>query len=190
MARNLSEGMLAALALPNLRPILLLEGEFDSGAVCVWTGYGELEWGGKTWLGWGDLLAIDPINETQNLQANGVKFTLNGLNQTIVALALQEEYQNRPIRMWFGLLWPEGSEQQGLVQDPYLIFKGRMDVLEAFSDGTNGYVYVNAENALITAMQTRKRYHTSEDQKSMYPEDLGEDFAAEIEDVEITWGNT
>lgn len=185
--RDLTSDMLTALAKTTLCPVILVQADFDSGTVYTWTGRGDLLWDGKTWSGLGNLLGIEEIQETKALQANSVRFTLNGISPDILYIALAENYQNRDIYAWFGLLDPDTGV---LVADPHLVFRGFMDVMEVSTDGKTGSASINAENSLITAMQTKARYHTYEDQKGMYPTDEGESFAAGIEDVEIVWGRT
>jgi hypothetical protein len=177
--------MTAALAEKRILPVILVEAGFDSGVTRAWNGVGELSWDSKTWYGLGTLMQIEEIKETKALQANSVRFTLNGIDPNILYIALAEDYQNRDIRAWFGLL---DKDLETLIADPHLIFRGFMDVMEVATDGKSGTASINAENSLITAMQSKARFHTYEDQKSMYPTDEGEEFAATIEDVQITWG--
>jgi len=51
--RNLSSEMLALCQSDVVRPIILVECDFDSGEVNLWNGVGSLSTGGKTYIGAG-----------------------------------------------------------------------------------------------------------------------------------------
>lgn len=87
------DGRKAALA-------LFVEGEFESDILRLWSGYTEISWDGKTWLPAGSLLGMSPVRESQEVKANGVVFTLSGLDSSNVSLAYGQNWQGRPIRAW------------------------------------------------------------------------------------------
>ena len=56
MSRDLTVAFAAALAEPQLRPVLFFEGQFASGWVRIWSGLGEVSWNGQIWSGAGSLV--------------------------------------------------------------------------------------------------------------------------------------
>lgn len=184
MARSMTSGMLTEISASELRPLFLIKAEFDSGDVLFWTGYGSIVWNSETYTGAGQLLAIDQVRETQELVAQGVDLTLSGIPQELVAIALAENYQGRPLTIWFGCLDSAGS----VVDDPYMIFKGRMDVMVIEDDAETARIVVSSESDLIGLRDSKERRYTDEDQKAEYEGDRGLEFVALSQDVLLSWG--
>ena len=145
--RDITSGFQTEIEAQTLTPILLFKGEFDSGDLNFWTGYGDLVWGGDTYNGSGDLIKIASVEETSQLQANNVTFELSGIKQSILSIILSEQIQGRPVSCWFGVL----DSSLAVVADPYMIFKGKVDVAtERISDdGTEATVLLSCESDLI-----------------------------------------
>jgi hypothetical protein len=184
MARDITSGFEAEIEADTLKPVLLLKAQFDSGTVYMWTGYGDLVFNSETYSGVGHFLAIDGVEETQELRAASTKFKLAGIPSGLLSLALSENYQGRNIFCYFGVLDTAGA----LIADPYLVFKGKMDVMEITDNGETAEITVSAENDLIDLRTVRERKYTPEDQRAYYPTDKGLDFVPTIQDVQITWG--
>ena len=108
-ARNMTAAALAELNEKTVKPIMFFEGEFQSGVVNVWTGYGTLSWDGKDWIGLGELIGISEISESSNIVANGMTFTLSAVDASLVSLAINEAEQGKPGRLWLGFLDDSGE---------------------------------------------------------------------------------
>lgn len=185
--------------------VLLIEGRFDSGTVCLWTGLGDLDWNGQTWTGAGDILGVSFARETTEMSADGASVTLTGIKSALIALALTEDYQDRPILIRLALLSadPIGDFSSdfssdfyrplasgNVMADPIVLFAGRMDVMEIEEGGDTARFTISAENRLVDLRRVRERRFTPEDQKLTYPGDLGLDFIPVLQDAEIVWGRT
>lgn len=184
-SRDLGTDLSTETKKPAFMPLFLAEFIFDSGPVRLWTGIGELVWGGETYLGSGTLLSISDIEEKQEAEANGVAFNLTGVPSWIVSLALQENYQGRPVRLWFTAL---EEFTRALVGTPNLVFGGNMDVMEHTDTGETANITLTVENRMAILKQKRAFYLTPEDQKRRYAGDLGLDFVPSIIDKELIWG--
>lgn len=184
MARDITSGFQTEIEADVLRPIIMIHGEFDSGDLRFWTGVGDLVYSGDTYTGSGDLLKMNSVSETQSLTANNVAFELSGLPSSIVAIALAEDYQGRPITAYFAVL----DQDFNIIADPYVIFSGKMDVMTISDNGKEAVITVNCESDLIILKESGERRYTPEDQKQDYPGDLGLDFVPIIQDIELTFG--
>lgn len=184
MARDITSGFQTEIEASQLRPILLLKAEFDSGNVFMFTGVGTISWGGDDYLGGGNLLSIESIEETNELKAASTRFKVSGVPSSSLSLALSEDYQGRPISCYFGVLNSSGA----IIADPYLVFKGKMDIMEITDSGETSEIIISAENDLIDLRVSRPRYYTPEDQKIDYPSDKGFNFVPNIQDITISWG--
>lgn len=168
----------------TLSPLLAIELNFDSGILRLWNGYYDLTIDGASYTGSGNLLQVSDIEETGEIAARGVTMTLSGLDPSIISVALQENYQNRTAKVFLGAITPSGEVQS------YQVFGGRLDVMSIEESGETATIAVTAENRLIDLERPRTRRFTSEDQKALYPGDLGLDYVNDLQDKTLDWGKS
>ncbi len=183
MSRGVTSNLNTELTSTELEPFYAIDLDFDGGNVLLWTGYGDIAFGGDTYVGGGDFLGISPIAETSEIEAKGVTISLSGISSTLIAAALTEAYQGRSAKVYFGTI-----SSGAVVADPYLMFSGRMDVMTIDEAGDTSDITVQVESRLIDLDRARNRRYTSEDQKIDYPNDKGLEFIADLQDKEIVWG--
>jgi len=157
------------------------EFEFDSGAFRIWSGYGEIVIDGKDYTGAGTLMSVGSMEESPDVSAKGIDIVLSGLDESVISATLNEDYQNRIARVLIGTV-DDG------VYSAYTMFSGRMDVMEIEDTGETVTVRISAENRLIDLERPRSSRYTSEDQKTYYPNDLGLDYVADLQEKQINWG--
>jgi len=184
MARDLSAGMLAAMATGELQPRFFYEGEFSGGTVNLFTGYGTLTWDSKTWTGDNGIMRIASVPETSDLSAVNFTVSLSGESAAPLALALGQVRRGKPGSVWLALL----DASNAVIADPYPSFKGRADKPSIVPDPENCLIGVAYESRLIGAARRRERRCTPEDQKIAYPYDKGFVQVASLQDKEIMWG--
>lgn len=163
---------------------LLAEMEFASGTVRAWTGYGDFVWGSLTFNGTGNLGRVDPIEETVETRAVGLRYQLSGIDSSLITLALDDPYQNRPARLWLAILDDDGQ----LVADPIKLSEGKMDVMSIDDDGSTATITLSTESQLIDLRKPRLLLNTHADQQALYPGDDGFEFVEAIADRPIIWG--
>jgi hypothetical protein len=184
MPRSVTPAFAAAVAAGTVRPALLVEALFDSGALRLWTGIGDLTWNGETWTGAGTALAVEAIGERGDVQALGTSVTLSGIPSALVALALAEPYQGRMVRIWQALLDDAGA----VVADPDERFGGRCDVMSISDDALTATITMTVESRMIDLQRPRMRRYTHADQQIAHPLDRGLEYVATIQDQQIKWG--
>ena len=180
MSRSLTTALSNALDDEVVYPFFAIDLYFDTETVYLWTGYGELVVGAKTYLGAGTLLNISSVEETTEIEAKGATLTLSGIPSTILSLALDEPYQGRECRIYFGVT----SSPSDYVE----IFSGELDQMNIVEEAESCTISVTAENVLIKLERPTVRRFTDQDQKSRYPSDRGLEFIASLQDKEIFWG--
>ncbi len=184
---------------------LLVEMRFDSGVVGMWTGLGDLVYNGITFTGGGNLVSCSTYEETEDLEAKGMVFTLSGVPLNLIEIALDEPYQGRPIRMYIamvditpaialedesGIILTEGGDRillESQVQEAYRLFSGMMNTMNIVEDGDTATIHLTAENVLILLKRTKERRYTDFDQRSRYPDDEGLKFISQLQDKPLTW---
>ena len=184
MSRDLTTAVQNQLAASELEPFFAIKLAFDSGDVRIWTGYTDITVASETYIGGGQLLSISPIEETVEIAAKGVQFGLNGIDSSLVSVALTENYQGRSAKVYLGVL-SSGS----VVSDPYLLFDGRMDVMRIEDNGETASIGLAAESRLIDLERPRVRRYTNSDQQDQFPGDTSLRFVADLQDKEIAWGS-
>lgn len=184
MSRNLTTAVQNQLAASELEPFFAIKLAFDSGDVKLWTGYGDITVASETYTGGGQLLSISPIEETVEIAARGVNLALNGINSSLVSVALTESYQGRSAKVYLGVI-----SSGAVVSDPYLVFDGRMDVMTIEDSGDTANISLSAESRLIDLERARVRRYTNNDQQNQFAGDTSLRFVADLQDKEIAWGS-
>lgn len=179
----------AVLAGRVARPFDLVELDFPAphGPVRAWSGIGTLDWDGKAWLGVGTLGGISDIEETSDLKASGVTFTLSGVPANefaAVDAACSSHYQGRSARVWRGFMDEDGS----VLAEPQRTWTGRMDAPEILLKGQTLDVVVSCESILADLDRPRVCRLTDEDQQARFPGDEGLSCVTACQEQEVYWG--
>lgn len=184
--RDLTTAFKDELVKSEVSPILLFEGLFTTGYVRAWSGYGELTWDAKTWLGTGTLLSVSEMTETADTSAQGITVMLNGIPSSVISLVLNETKQGALGKIYLGFLTTSGS----LIADPFLMFEGRLDVPTIDDGGEYASVGITYESRLIDLRRPRFNKYTKADQARFFPNDKGLDFVPGLQERSILWKAT
>ena len=185
MSRDLTSGVQTAIEATQVQPFLLFEGLFSSGYVRMWSGYGDIVWDARTWTGVGNLMGISAVQETSEIQANGITVTMNGIPSELISLALQESEQGRSGKVYLGFL-----DESGVIADPTMIFEGKLDIPAIQEEGDTSTISITYESRLINLQRSRESRFTNEEQQREYDGDLGCEFVPAMKEVTLTWGRS
>lgn len=181
--RLLSADFIAALENDVLYPIFFMEGEFASGTLRVVTDMKDWSWDGKTWTASGWLIGMSEIEETTETRAAAATFGMSG-HAAVVAIALDEWRQNRPLTVWLGLLDPV---TKALVADPVVWYSGLSDISLVDINPQKPGVQMRYKSQLADLTRARVRRQAPEDQAIDFPGDTFYNFINP--DAAINWGN-
>lgn len=184
MARDLDADTAAVVQEEVLAPIALVELEFDSETMFLWSGIGDLAWNGNTYTGTGTLGKISAVEETSEIRAVSVQLELSGVPAEVLEIANEESWQGRPVRIYFGVL-----DGRAFVGEPVQIFGGLMDQM-TLTEGSTASVTLSCESQQIDLERTRARRYTAEDQRAEYPGDKGCDAVAALQELDLHWGRS
>lgn len=179
MSRTVPAALLTALAQTEVQPFYAIELLFDTAPVRLWTGYGDRTINGNTYIGAGNLLALDGLEEVSDLSARAVTINLSGIPSSIVSLALQEPYQRRRCRIYFGTT---------NVSDVVEVFSGSINTMPIEDSGETSLIATQIDSKLVETEKASNRRYTSESQKSRYAGDTFFDYVTGLQDSEIVWG--
>lgn len=183
MARDLPTAVATAIAQPVVRLAFFAEFQFASGTLRVWTGAGNKSWSAQTWSGVGEFAGLSPVDETTEIGAAGLTFSLNGISSSLLALALDDAYRGRACKLWLAIL-----DANDAVVDAHQIFAGRMDVMSIVDGGETGSITLQAENRLVDLTRARSLRYTDAEQQRLFPGDLGCAYVAKLAEKPIYWG--
>lgn len=184
MARDITVGVITeSKKATGAKPFLLTKLEFDAGDLRLWSGRGPLEFNSEIYTGVGDQGKISGVEEGIDQRAFGIALEISGVPAANLALALDEELQNRKAQIWLGFF----DSNYALVTSPVLLFKGRMDTMD-IKLGKKGVITVTAESRLIDWGRPRIRRYTNADQQERFPGDKGFEFVSDTTEKEIVWG--
>lgn len=212
MSRNIDDIIVSEISKEAVQPFYAVELFFDSGDLRFWTGQGDREIGGQTYIGTGGLLTIGDVDETKDLTANSLSLTMDGLNASIISLALQEPYQGRVGRLLYGMevtypsdwilatglwndsgVWDDASYWRDSTAPMYAtteIFSGLMDVMTIVHSGETATVNIVLESKLVMLKRPNIRRYTSANHKLRHPTDTFFDYVQSLQDMEVAWGRT
>ena len=193
------------LASVEKRPFYAVEIDFDTAPLYIWTGVGNISSGGKTYLGTGELLHISGLDEVADMSAKGATITLSGLDPALISTALQEPYQGRECRIYFGMM-PTGTDylttEAGEVLttesgEPIMLedftamslaFAGRIDRMPISSDGESCTIVATVESRWVDLERPKIRRYTQESHVTRFPSDTFFSFVADLQHKKIEWG--
>lgn len=188
MARSMTSSMSTAIQSGILRPAIFVELHLFSGVSYLWSGYGTISWNGHSWLGLGNFGTISVIEEGVTVNARGISLTLNGINSSMLADALQEIQLGAPALVYFGLF--NSSSPPALLPDPLTSWAGRVDQPVINVNGETATITLNCENRLIDMSVAVDRRYTNDDQNIDNPGDLGFQFVNSIQEMTVYFGRT
>ena len=181
-SRTVTTGLSNALGASEIEPFFAVSMEFDSGDLNLWTGYNDITFGGKTYLGAGALISISSVEETSDMKAVGASLVLNGIPSSVLSLALVQPYQNRLCTIYFGV--------RGDTTEATEIFSGYMDQMNVTESAETSTVELIVENKLVDLEKIKIARYTSAYQKNLYPGDNGLDFVESLQDKKLVWGKS
>ena len=179
MSRSTAAALLTALQADEVQPYFAFKLEFDNGTLRYWTGIGDRTIDSETYTGSGQIIGLTSVSEVVDLSAKNLTLTANGIDSSIVNLALTEPYQNRPASVYFG-------EQS--ISNAVKIFAGTIDTMTIVDEGDTSTISIVLESNLVRLQSSSSQRYTDENHQSRYDGDTFFSFVQDIQDRQIVWG--
>lgn len=184
--RDLTAGFITQLEAKVKSVAVFYEGEFATGTVNLWTGSGEIIWDSKTWTGVGNVISISTVSETSDVRADGLVFTISGIDETTRSLILQEVRQGKPGSVFIGFIDASGA----VVADPATAFEGRLDVPKMQDNGPAISISLSYETRLRDLERVREERYTNQSQQVNHAGDVGFEYVPSLQDWNGVWGRS
>ena len=179
MSRTVPADLLTALSQPEVYPFYAVEMDFDTAPVRFWTGYGDRTIFSNTYLGTGNLLSISGLEEANDLSAKGITLQLSGVPTELVSLALQEPYQRRACKIYFGTTDTTA---------PIEVFSGLMNKMDIQDGGDSSIIELTVESKLLRLNKASNWRYTEANHQSRHAGDTFFSYVADLQDRDIIWG--
>ena len=124
--RGLSSAIIAELETKQNRLILLVDGEFESGHLYLTNSPKSVIWEGNEYIALGHLLSVTGFEESLAMQTTDGNITLGGLNDSIKAIALEEEFSGNRVKVYFAFL----DEDDNIIDEPFLPQEGLLNGMQ------------------------------------------------------------
>lgn len=196
MTRSIDSTLLATLTEQSGHDIVhFIELQFSGGTVRATTAPMDLVWNTFTWEALGGLLDVDGFAESFDMGGIGARLRLSGVDQSILAILLSQNFRGRRARVWYAKLTPADGTVTGT---PLLMFDGLMNegwsVRESRGDFGGGTVDLSTKllariNDLIRVRGIRCNLHSHQQQPiSGVSSDTFFQNTAQIPGRKIYWG--
>lgn len=164
--------------------VLLAEFDFASGFIRLNSGDRPYTHSGNTFGAVGQLAGIGRVRENGDLNPEKLDFTLSGVDNSLIATTLTEDYHGRDARLWVGYL----DENLQLVTTPQIIWEGFMDQMTIRTEANVSTIGLTCENRLIRWAQSSGWLYTSEHQGLFDTTDTFFSFVSVLQNKIIKWG--
>ena len=184
MARNLSIPMIASIESDLLVPAFLFLANFRSATVYVWSGVGDLVYGGNTYKGVGSFGKVAGISEGVEVNADGTSVTLSGIDATLLSETMSDVQLGAPAKIFFAALNPVSCS----VVATYLLYSGTIDQPSVQPGIETFDITIKLENRMSDLQRANMRRYTSADQRLYYPDDTAFTAVESLNDQALRWG--
>lgn len=167
---------------PTSKWAFLCSLHFDSGTLGFTSLVRNINHGGQTYIGFGNLGKVSDLKENSKLDSANYSVELSGVNTALMQAVLNENYLGRPAKCLLVLL----DENDQILYEPLVYFKGKMDLLSC-EHGATGRITVSIRDNLADWARPRIERYTDQEQQSRYPGDRGFEYVTSIASKEIVW---
>lgn len=180
--RVLSTTAQAIIAGKLVPMVALIEMDLASGPLYLNTGSLDLVISGVTYYGSKGLGKVDPVTDTA-AEVRGLSFELSGVPTAMIATALSEPVQGKPVRIKVAVLDPSTYQPVDVRQR----WAGQLDVMSIDESSSGAVVKVSAEHAGIDLLRPITSLYSDTEQRRLYPGDVSLQYMADQAEMRIVW---
>lgn len=181
---SLSAANLAELNAVHSRRIYFIFLDLTGTPFYACSGTKTYPFGGNDYLGIGEIAGISDVADAADIAARPITLTLSGVDAAITQPILSRtNYKGRDAIIYRGLL----DANEDLVDDPFIIWQGRMDVGSMFYDETYAAQMV-CEPLSASLLRPNISRYSDEDHQTRHAGDRFYEFLPQMEKKDVTWG--
>lgn len=167
--------------------LMLVELQLRSGTARYTTWPVSVPALGQTWQGVGNLGKVSPLHESEDGGEEKLTLTFSPVDLGTRALSLGDpgDYQDRPVRIWVGMVDPQSMTIAGT---PVLRFTGVMDQLKLERKGTTGTISMNCRTASYDVRSNPAALRMNNVQhQARFPTERGFEYLTSLIGNEAVW---
>lgn len=180
--RDLSPSFAAAAAAARITPAILVHLDFAGQPLRAWSGLGPLLYESQTYLGFGTLADIEPIEEYSEIRAGTVRLTLTKVPNTALSDLPSIVFKRRHAEVFLAL-FDSGTDELIGVET---LLRGTMDTMSLSRSPESSTIELTIANELSRLRQSWGSLYTDPHQQQLFPDDTGLRFVASIQDLQIS----
>ena len=181
MSREISAAVLALAESGHLERVAMVHFAFDD-PVYAHSGLGNITWNGNTYVGIGMLGQVSEHQESQGLSVQPITFSLSGLDQQHLRVALNAANYGDQITLYEAFIDDAGD----LVSDPVVIWAGSVDSTSVRA-GPEPIISIIGQHDIADIDKANGARFTNEDQQARYAGDEFFEFIHEVPTLRLNW---
>jgi len=159
--------------------------DFANEPLRACTGTRTYNWGEYSWLGIGEIAGISEVADSADIAARPLNFALAGTDSFITAPALSRtNYKGRQAVVYRGFLNPDES----LVDEPYAVWSGTMDVGTATYDNNEAGIEIQCEPLASRFLRPNISRYSDQDHQLRWPGDKFYEYLPQMAEKDVIWG--
>ena len=179
--RGLIASVIAQLQSDSINTCHLIELKLPTPQYLTDNGF-PIEFESNTYQSSGYLLDIDSPKESTDLRVNSLDIELTAVNQTFIALFLNDDWINRQVIVRRAVLDDDGS-----IIGTFIIFDGQITEFEVTEQDDSATMTLSVASHWADFERTNGRLTNNNSQQFYFPGDLGFQYSANsIRDIK--WG--
>jgi len=181
--RDLNARTYAAMKGQPVNPAVLVTIDHPTAMLYLWSGTGDLSYGGNTYQGVGLFAGIDGVVSDTTLRIWEVQLFLSGVPSTALD-AVETSLRNKACTIDIAFL----DERGAVIEDPIRMADPTLDhpVINVDENGMHTLI-IKGQLGLWQLERVLAVSWTTEEQQDTYPTDVGFDLIPLLADKEVTW---
>lgn len=148
------------------RPVIMIDLDFDSGSIGIWTRPFPGSFDGRTYRPLGGITGSLTSRQSLDRQTIDASAQLVGDSPELRAIAVQEEFQLRPARIRLGNI-----DSGGQVFEAVTLFRGRLRDIVIVDDAGDPKVTCELDSIFAEIVTSAGLRYSDQDQQSLFPGD-------------------
>jgi hypothetical protein len=192
MPRLLPTAFITAINSGELNIGVFIEASYAEGAIRLWNGIGPITVDGVEWTGSGNLVQLEPFEQSRQLESSGLKATVSVVSPALISavLASKGKGRGRPFRVLMACM---DSDFENVLSDGggdalYQIAGGFLDETYISENGSDSTMTITGENEMVRLFRANHTRYTDGDQKRIFPSDKAFEYVAAMAGKQILWG--
>lgn len=187
MPRGLTTNQLAALAQPRVSMAVLAALAFTNETLYVWSGLGDLIYGGNTYRGIGSLGKIAVIAETDRVSALATSLSLSGIDPANLDIA--EVMASMSVKNTVALSIVLFDDNNNVIDGPIASCSGFMDQASIEESAEGSMIKIDIENRLAQLNRPAGWFLCDADVRFWNPNEGAFQWTSYLEDYTFRFGN-